>query len=186
MNANIFSPLSFLICLNSALSVIVGKKSVEESFDFSSIGFWQAVTGSWLIGMILAIVPASNIGMPFILSFGINSLVSILFYSILVWHFLLKKAKTNKFTKFLVPFFWVGNVQVVIIVLVTLFSNLIGNQSLQFFLFPIVLWFFYVLFNIAKDQTQLSGWYAVGLLVCNLMVDLIFKFFLVAGVTSIS
>ena len=44
-------------CLGAALSVVTGKADVNKVFDFTSIGFWQAVIGSWLIGMLLDIAP---------------------------------------------------------------------------------------------------------------------------------
>ena len=82
MNNNMFSPISLFNCLNSTFSVLIGRKTIEESFDFSSIGFWQAIIGSWILGMIMAVAPASNFGIHFILTFATTSLVSILIYSL--------------------------------------------------------------------------------------------------------
>ena len=186
MNSNMFSPISLFICLNATFSVLIGRKTIEESFDFSSIGFWQAIIGSWILGMIMAVAPASNFGIHFILTFATTSLVSILIYSLIVWHFLILKRKSDRYLYFLVPYFWVGNLQIVIFGIVTLVSISTGNGSFQFFLFPVVIWIFYWLYKIAKDQTELSGFYAICLLIFRLGVEIILGMTAGIGVASIS
>ena len=186
INSNMFSPISLFICLNATFSVLIGRKTIEESFDFSSIGFWQAIIGSWILGMIMAVAPASNFGIHFILTFATTSLVSILIYSLIVWHFLILKRKSDRYLYFLVPYFWVGNLQIVIFGIVTLLSISTGNSSLQFFLFPVVIWIFFWLYKIAKDQTELSGFYAICLLVFRLGVEIILGMAAGIGIASIS
>ena len=186
MNNNMFSPISLFNCLNSTFSVLIGRKTIEDSFGFSSIGFWQAIIGSWILGMIMAVAPASNFGVHFILTFATTSLVSILIYSLIVWHFLILKRKSDRYLYFLVPYFWVGNLQIVIFGIVTLVSISTGNGSLQFFLFPVVIWIFFWLYKIAKDQTELSGFYAICLLVFRLGVEIILGMAAGIGVASIS
>ena len=85
MQKNPYSPRSVVECLTSAFDVVAGRVKPNEVFDFSAYGFWQAVFGNWILGIVLAVFPLFALGIKFIVLFVIISLVSILLYALMVW-----------------------------------------------------------------------------------------------------
>ena len=63
-------------CLTSAFDVVAGRVKPDEVFDFSAYGFWQAVFGNWILGIVLAVFPLFALGVKFIVLFsGINTVI---------------------------------------------------------------------------------------------------------------
>ena len=74
MQTNPYSPHSVVQCLTSAFDVVAGRVKPDEVFDFSAHGFWQAVFGNWVLGIVLAVFPLFALGIKFIVLFVIISL----------------------------------------------------------------------------------------------------------------
>ena len=62
MQSNPYSPRSVVQCLTSAFDVVAGRVKPDEVFDFSAYGFWQAVFGNWILGIVLAVFPLFALG----------------------------------------------------------------------------------------------------------------------------
>ena len=182
MQTNPYSPRSVVQCLTSAFDVVAGRVKPDEVFDFSAYGFWQAVFGNWILGIVLAVFPLIALGVKFIVLFVIISLVSILLYALIVWHALVWMGKVDRFTRFLVPYLWVGSLQVVLFGLITIAMQMTGIGMLQIVILPVADWIFIWLFRLARDQLGVSTFVAICFVIGRFAVELAIG--LLAGVQT--
>ena len=182
MHSNPSSPPSVVQCLISAFDVVAGRVKPDNVFDYSAQGFWQAVLTNWVLGLVLAVVPLFALGGDFVILFMVISLVSILLYCLLVWHALVWMGRTDRFTRFLVPYLWVGALQIVLFGLVTVALQMTGLALLQILILPIAVWILIWLFRLARDQIGVSAFAAVCFVVSRFAVELIIG--LLAGVKT--
>ena len=144
--------------------------------------FWQAVFGNWILGIVLAVFPLFALGVKFIVLFVIISLVSILLYALMVWHALVWMGKADRFTRFLVPYLWVGSLQVVLFGLITIAMQMTGIGMLQIVILPVAVWILIWLFRLARDQIGVSTFAAICFVVGRFAVELAIG--LLAGVQT--
>ena len=182
MQTNPYSPHSVVQCLTSAFDVVAGRVKPDEVFDYSAYGFWQAAFGNWILGIVLAIFPLIALGVKFIVLFVIISLVSILLYALMVWHALVWMGKADRFTRFLVPYLWVGALQVVLFGLITIAMQMTGIGILQIVILPVAIWILIWLFRLARDQIGVSTFVAICFVVSRFAVELAIG--LLAGVQT--
>ena len=182
MQTNPYSPHSVVQCLTSAFDVVAGRVKPDKVFDFSAYGFWQAVFGNWILGIVLAVFPLFALGVKFIVLFVIISLVSILLYALMVWHALIWMGKADRFTRFLVPYLWVGSLQVVLFGLITIAMQMTGIGMLQIVILPVAVWILIWLFRLARDQIGVSSFVAICFVIGRFAVELAIG--LLAGVQT--
>ena len=182
MQSNPSSPRSVVQCLISAFDVVAGRVKADDVFDYSAQGFWQAVLTNWVLGLILAALPLFALGGDFVILFMVISLVSILLYCLLVWHALVFMGRADRFTRFLVPYLWVGALQVVLFGLVTIAMQMTGLALLQILILPIAIWILIWLFRLARDQISTTAFAAVCFVVGRFAVELVIG--LLAGVQT--
>ena len=167
-------------CLGAALSVITGKADVNKVFDFSSTGFWQAIIGSWIIGMLLDIAPIVMADSSLTFSMQIHLLllnafvpfVGILFFASAVFHVLNLTGRADKFIRFLVPYIWVKCLAGLTVSVLALGGLVAGISWLAFAILPAGLWFLIKLYGITRAQTSLSGAAATGILIGDLAIHM--------------
>lgn len=167
-------------CLGAALSVITGKADVNKVFDFSSTGFWQAIIGSWIIGMLLDIAPIVLADSSLTFSMQIHLLllnafvpfVGILFFASAVFHVLNLTGRVDKFIRFLVPYIWVKCLASLTVSVLALGGLVAGISWLAFAILPAGLWFLTKLYGITRAQTSLSGAAATGILIGDLAIHM--------------
>lgn len=182
MQTNPYSPHSVIRCLISAFDVIAGRVKADDVFDYSAYGFWQAVFGNWILGLVLAVVPLFALGADFVVLFMIISLVSLLLYCLLVWHALVWMGRADRFLRFLVPYLWVGALQVVLFGLITIAMQMTGVGLLQILVLPVVVWILIWLFRLARDQIGITAFAAVCFVVGRFGVEVVVG--LLAGVQT--
>ena len=182
MQSNPYSPRSVVQCLTSAFDVVAGRVKPDAVFDYSAHGFWQAVFGNWLLGLVLAAFPLFALGLKFFVLYVIISLVSILIYALLVWHALVWMGKADRFTQFLVPYLWVASLQVVLFGLITIVMQMTGIALLQIVILPVAIWILIWLFRLARDQIGISAFAAICFVVGRFVVELVIG--LTAGVQT--
>ena len=182
MQTNPYSPRSVVHCLISAFDVIVGRAKADDVFDYSSYGFWQAVFGNWILGLVLAALPLFSLGAHFVALFMVISLVSILLYCLLVWHALVWMGKADRLTRFLVPYMWVGALQTVLFGLITIAMQMTGLALLQILIFPIAVWILIWLFRLARNQITTTAFAAICFVVGRFAVEVVIG--LLAGVQT--
>ena len=167
-------------CLGAALSVITGKADVNKVFDFSSTGFWQAIIGSWIIGMLLDIAPIVMADSSLTFSMQIHLLllnafvpfVGILFFASAVFHVLNLTGRADKFIRFLVPYIWVKCLAGLTVSVLALGGLVAGISWLAFAILPAGLWFLIKLYGITRAQTSLSCAVATGILIGDLAIHM--------------
>lgn len=182
MQTNPYSPRSVVQSLMSAFDVVAGRVKADDVFDYSAHGFWQAVMTNWILGLVLAALPLFALGGQLFILFIIISLVSILLYCLLVWHALVWMGRADRFTRFLVPYLWVGALQVVLFGLVSLVMQMTGLALLQILILPIAIWILIWLFRLARDQIGTTAFGAVCFVVGRFAVEVMIG--LLAGVQT--
>ena len=182
MQTNPYSPRSVVQCLTSAFDVVAGRVKADDVFDCSAYGFWQAVFGNWVLGLILAAFPIFVLGTKFVVLFVIISLVSILLYALIVWHALVWMDKAERYTLFLVPYLWVGSLQVVLFGLITIMMHMTGIGVLQIMILPVAIWILICLFRLARDLIGISAFAAICFVAGRFAVELVIG--LLAGVQT--
>ena len=173
---------SAIQCLISAFDLVVGRVRADDVFDYSAYGFWQAVLANWILGLVLAAIPLFALGVDFVVLFVIISLVSILLYCLLVWHALVWMGRADRFLRFLVPYLWVGALQVVLFGLITVAMQMTGVGLLQILILPVAVWILIWLFRLARDQIGLTAFAAVCFVVGRFAVEVVVG--LLAGVQT--
>lgn len=182
MQTNPYSPRSVVQCLISAFDVVAGRARADDVFDYSAFGFWQAVLANWILGLVLAALPLFALGVRFVVLFTVISLVSILLYCLVAWHALVWLRRADRFTRFLVPYLWVGALQVVLFGLITVAMQMTGIALLQILILPVAVWILIWLFRLARDQIGTTGFAAVCFVVGRFAVELVIG--LLAGVQT--
>lgn len=175
---HLFAPNIIFRHLGGAFLVATGKAKINDVFDFSIIGFWQAIAGSWLVGMVLDSVSVllSNSGLTlsvrahFLLLNALVPLVAILFFASAAYHILNLFGRADRFIQFLVPYIWIKTLFGMIISFLALGALVTGNSWLVFIILPTGFLFLTRLFRIAREQTGLGGWTAIGFLVGDLVI----------------
>ncbi len=173
-----FAPNIVFQHLGSAFLVATGKAKINDVFDFSSTGFWQAIAGSWLVNMVLDSVSVllSNDGLTvsvrahFLLLNALVPLVAILFFASATFHILNLFGRADRFIRFLVPYIWIKTLFGMVISLLALGALVTSNSWLVFIILPTGILFLTRLFRIAREQTGLGGWTAFGFLVGDLVI----------------
>ncbi len=155
----------------SAFDVIMGRADMNTRFNFSSRGFWQAAITGWVMGVVVIILPSFQIGFHFLAITTLTSLISVLLYALIVWHILLYTNRSDRFERFLVPYFWVGNLQVVLFGLILILGQMISPMLAQIATIPIVIWILVWLYRIAKRQMAISGLAALGFILGRYAVE---------------
>ena len=174
----LFEPNMIFRYIGNAFLVATGNTKINDAFDLSSTGFWQAIAGSWLVGMVLDSVSVflSDSGLSvslrahFLLLNALVPLVAILFFASATFHILNLAGRADRFVRFLVPYIWIKTLFGLIISLLALGALVTGNSWLIFIILPTGFWFLTRLFRIAREQTGLGGWAAIGLLVGDLVI----------------
>ena len=65
------------------------------------------------------------------------------FICAIVWHVLLYSGRSDRFERFLVPYFWIGNLVVVLFGLILILGQMISPALAQIVTIPIVVWIGY-------------------------------------------
>ena len=167
------SPSAFFQYLQATMQMMLGKKSPEDAYNISEEGIWQAIFASWIISSIVSIIPMQAIGWNFYPLFLATSLVSLLSFVILVYYFLLRIGKATLFLKFMLPYLWLSNIQMVFFAGITLVSSLTGIVEVSLLSIPALIWIVYWLIRIARQQLDVSRFVAFGFLVGKFVIDTI-------------
>ena len=173
-----FAPDMIFRYLGNAFLVVTGKSKINDAFALSITGFWQAIAGSWLVGMVLDSVSVllSDSGLTvsvrahFLLLNALVPLVAILFFASATYHILNLFGRADRFIRFLVPYIWVKTLFGLVISLLALGALITGNSWLVIIILPTGFWFLTRLFRIAHEQTGLGRWTAIGFLVGDLLI----------------
>ena len=180
--------------LSNAFLVATGKAKINDVFDLSSTGFWQAIAGSWLVGMVLDSVSIllSDSGLTvsvrahFLLLNALVPLVATLFFASATYHILNLFGRADRFIQFLVPYIWVKTLFGLVISLLALGALVTGNSWLVFVILPTGFLFLTKLFGIAREQIGLGGWIATGLLVGDLLIHVALGMTALPGMMGLS
>lgn len=175
MQTDYTSPLLVVKYLISAFNLITRRVKADQAFDYSVRGFWQAVVANWVLGLPVATVYLLEKGTYHVALFVAISLVAILLYCLVVWHILVRISRTHRFTHFLVPYFWVGSLQIVLFGLITLITGITQTAELivvQIVIMSIAIWVLIWLFRLARDQLQIKPLAAIGFVVARFAVEL--------------
>ena len=167
------SPFTVVKYLQATLKMMLGKQSPEASFDISENGLWQAIFVSWIISVIVSIIPMQTIGWNFFPLFLSTALVSLLLFVILVYYFLLRISKSNLYLKFMVPYLWLSTMQMIFFAVITLFSVVTGVGAFSIFSIPALIWVLYWLIRIARQQLNVSRFVAFGFLAGKFLIETI-------------
>ena len=155
----------------SAFDVIMGRADMNARFDFTARGFWQAAITGWVMGVVVIILPSFQLGFHFMAITVLSALISTLLYALIVWHILLYTNRSDRFERFLVPYFWVGNLQIVLFGLILILGQMISPALAQIATIPIVIWILVWLYRIAKRQIGVSGLAALGFILGRYAVE---------------
>ena len=158
--------------LIAAFDVIARRATVENAFSFTPTSFWQAVLASWGFGLFMTL-PFAHLGSHFLALYGVSSLVSLLLYALIVWHMLVWWRRSDKYLRFVIPFFWLYALQTVLFGLVTILMFMTGIALLQIFVLPIAIWILVWQFRIARSQLELGFGAAIGLVLGRFGVDMV-------------
>ena len=90
--------------------------------------------------------------------------------------------KVDRFTRFLVPYLWVGSLQVVLFGLITIAMQMTGIGMLQIVILPVAIWILIWLFRLARDQLGVSSFVAICFVIGRFAVELAIG--LLAGVQT--
>ena len=167
------SPSAFFQYLQATMQMMLGKKSPEDAYNISEEGIWQAIFASWIISSIVTIIQMQTIGCNFYPLNLATSLVSLLSFVILVYYFLLRIGKATLFLKFMLPYLWLSNIQMVFFAGITLVSSLTGIVEFSILSIPALIWIVYWLIRIARQQLDVSRFVAFGFLVGKFVIDTI-------------
>lgn len=157
--------------LKAAFDLIAGRVKADDGFDFSVRGFWEAVIGAWIFGVLMSL-PLLNFGVKFLVVSAGTSLISLLFYALFVWHVLVWIDRSDKFIRFLVPFYWLNALQLVLIGLISGVAWMTNIYIVQLAVLPIAVWIFVWQFRIARDQIGIRTFSAICFVVARLIIHL--------------
>ena len=155
----------------NAFAVIRGQAQMNNSFVFSPQGFWQALVAGWMIGVFVVILPSFQMGVHFLLSLALTSLVASLFYALAVWHVMFWSGKGSRYLKFMLPYLWISNLQIVLFGLIMIIGQFTGAVLAQIATIPIVIWILVWLYRTARDQTGMGGFAALGFLAGRFAIE---------------
>lgn len=155
----------------SAFDVIMGRADMNERFAFTPAGFWQAAITGWVMGVVVIILPSFQIGLHFMAVTILTSLISVLLYALIVWHVLLYSGRSDRFERFLVPYFWIGNLQVVLFGLILILGQMISPALAQIVTIPIVVWILVWLYRTAKRQIGIGTFGAIAFILGRYAVE---------------
>ena len=90
----------------SAFDVIMNRADMNHSFVFSAQAFWQALITGWIMGIVVIILPSFQLGFYFLSITALSSLVSVLLYTLVVWHILQYTQRSDRFERFFRSIDW--------------------------------------------------------------------------------
>lgn len=157
--------------LAATFKVMRGKTKLDEAYSFSNDGLWQAIFAGWILATLASalVIDLQNI-IPFIVT-SLAALIAIVLFVILVVQIFTRFGRSGRILPFLVPFLWVSNFQVVFVGVLLGLILITQATILQIPALAILIWSMIWLFRIAKRQADVSGWWAVGLLLMQMAVD---------------
>ena len=190
----LFAPEIIFRYLGNAFLVVTGKAKINDVFVLSSTGFWQAIAGSWLVGMVLdslsVLLSDSELTVSvrahFLLLNALVPLVAILFFASATYHILNLLGGSDRFIRFLVPYIWVKTLFGLVISLLALGALVTGNSWLVFIILPAGFWFLTRLFRITREQTGLGGWAAIAFLAGDLVIHIALGMTALPGMMGLS
>ncbi len=156
----------------SAFDVIMNRADMNDRFVFSAQSFWQALLTGWAMGLVVIILPSIQLGLYFLIVTALSSLISVLLYALVIWHITLYSGRSDRFERFLVPYLWVGNLQVVLFGLVVILGQMTSPMILQIAALPIMIWILIWLYRIACRQLAIGGIAAIGIIMIRYAVEI--------------
>ena len=170
----------------SAFDVIMNRADMNHRFVFSGQAFWQALITGWIMGIVVIVLPSFKLGVYFLSITALSSLISVLLYALVIWHILQYTQRSDRFERFLVPYFWIGNLQVVLFGLVLIIGQFFSPLLAQFATLPIVIWILVWLYRIAHRQLAIGGMAAVGIILARYAVEAGLALMVAQGVSPVS
>lgn len=157
--------------LATTFKVMRGKAKLDEAYIFSQNALWQAIFAGWILATLSSalLVDLQNIT-PFIVT-SLAALIAIVLFVILIIQIFGRVGRSARVLPFLVPFLWVSNFQIVFVGMLLGLILITQATVLQIPALAILIWSMIWLFRIARRQADVSGWWAVGLLLMQMAVD---------------
>jgi len=171
MENHLPSKASMVSCLIAAFDIIAGRIKVKDAFIFSTATFWQGILASWGFGLFMAL-PFADFGAHFFALYAVSSLVSLLLYALIIWHFLNWWQRADKYLDFMIPFLWLYALQIVLFGLVTIAMYMTGMMLIQLAVVPIAIWILVWQFRIARGQLNLKVGAAIAVILIRFGVDM--------------
>jgi len=170
----------------SAFDVIMNRADMNHRFVFSGQAFWQALITGWIMGIVVIVLPSFKLGVYFLSITALSSLISVLLYALVIWHILQYSQRSDRFERFLVPYFWVGNLQIVLFGLILIIGQMISPMVAQIATLPIIIWILVWLYRIARRQLAIGGMAAIGIVMARYAVEAGLALMVAQGISPVS
>ena len=164
---------AFVAQMQRTFDYMLGKGPAEKFFSMNPAGLWQALYISWICAALLGFFPGAIPDWQAYILFILTSITSSLLYALLVLRVLVRMGHGAVFLPFMVPYVWMNIIQVVIFALIFVTATATGILAIQLLYVPLAIWLLYWLIKVAKDQTKLGTFAAVGFLAGRVLVDVV-------------
>ena len=165
------SPRVLLFYVGHSLRVMTGKASMDDVYQTDAKGLWHAIWASMIFTAMVTIYPTLKSAPSIFVTTMIVQLVGLALLA-LVFLFALKQlGLAERNFAFLLPFFWIENVQQLLVGLTQLATVSSGNHAYLVLVLPIAIWTCYWLWRVGKDQLGKGGWVAAGMVGLSFATD---------------
>lgn len=153
------------------LRVMRGKLKLDDAYIQSKDALWQAILAGWILATLSSslLVDLNNLTPFFVTSFA--ALIAIILFVILIIQIFDRTQRAQRVLPFLVPFLWVSNFQLLTVGILLGLILITQSTLFQIPALIVLIWTMVWLFRVAKQQADISGWWAVAVLLLQMGVD---------------
>ena len=165
------SPRVLLFYVGHSLRVMTGKASMTDVYQTDAKGLWHAIWASMIFTAMVTIYPTLKNAPSIFMTTMIVQLVGLVLLALIFLFALKQLGLAERSFAFMLPFFWIENVQQLLVGLTQLTTVSSGNHAYLVLVLPIAIWTCYWLWRVGKDQLGKGGWVAAGIVGLSFATD---------------
>lgn len=167
------APSALFTYIKRTVLVMLGKLSIDDSFQANIPGLWQAIWASMIFTFLVSVYPGIQNGLTLLFANMMMQMVAVLVMVFLFIAALRALQLEARMFAYIVPFLWIENVQHLFAGVIQNFVIVSENPKLLMLITPIIVWTIYWLWRLGKVQLQRGGWVATGFLALSFVIDLL-------------